>query len=60
MQKRCIDFYAQIGPQHQGKSQSVDTEAFAPEALRERSGGHREIYRDCPTSKVRIGRVWPS
>ena len=27
---------------------------------RERGVSNREIYRDCPTSKVRILRVWPS
>jgi hypothetical protein len=45
--------------QAQGKSQSVDTVAFALEGLGVRAG-NREICRDCPTSKVRIRRVWTS
>ena len=45
--------------QIRGKSQSVDTEAFALEGQGARVS-NREIYRDCPTSKVRIRRVWPS
>src|SRR6267378_1695096 len=45
--------------QVRGKSQSVDAVAFAPEGLGGRVS-NREICRDCPTSKVRIRRVWTS
>jgi len=44
--------------QVRGKSQSVDTVAFSPEGSGRAS--NREICRDCPTSKVRIRRVWTS
>src|SRR6266852_3563296 len=45
--------------QVRGKSQSVNTVAFALEGLGARAGD-REICRDCLTSNARIRRVWTS
>ncbi|HXN20173.1 MAG TPA: hypothetical protein VN875_17690 [Candidatus Binatus sp.] len=46
--------------QVRGKSQSVDTVAFALEEPGAQSGEQSEDLQDYPTSKVRIPKVWMS